>query len=65
MKILIADDHDLLLDTLVTFLEREGTIEIATASDLDGALNRIDTEGPFDLVILDFGMPGMSGFNRS
>ena len=61
MKILIADDHALLRDTLVTFLEREGSIEIATASDLDGALNRIDNQGPFDLVILDFSMPGMSG----
>lgn len=61
MKILIADDHDLLRDTLVTFLEREGSIEIAAASDLDGAFNKIAMEGPFDLVILDFGMPGMLG----
>tara|TARA_B100000989_G_C19404272_1_gene411372 strand:- start:36 stop:653 length:618 start_codon:yes stop_codon:yes gene_type:complete len=61
MKILIADDHDLLRDTLATFLKREGSIEIATASDLDGALNKIETEELFDLVILDFSMPGMSG----
>ena len=33
MKILIADDHDLLLDTLVIFLEGEGNIETVTASD--------------------------------
>ena len=61
MNILIADDHDLLKDTLVMFLEGEGSIETVTASDLDGALNKADKEGPFDLVILDYGMPGMSG----
>tara|TARA_B100001057_G_C22701349_1_gene891860 strand:- start:379 stop:996 length:618 start_codon:yes stop_codon:yes gene_type:complete len=61
MNILIADDHDLLRDTLVMFLKEEGSIETVTASDLDGALNKVNSEGPFDLIILDYGMPGMSG----
>ena len=61
MNILIADDHNLLTDTLVMFLQGEGSIETITASDLDSALNKVDTEGPFDLIILDYGMPGMSG----
>ena len=63
MKILIADDHDLLRDTLTMFLEREGDIETVTAADLEGALGAIDTNSPFDLIILDYSMPGMSGLN--
>jgi DNA-binding NarL/FixJ family response regulator len=63
MKILIADDHDLLRDTLVLFLEGEGNIETATASDLDSALALVDTKGPFDLIMLDYNMPGMNGLD--
>ncbi len=61
MRVLIADDHDLLRDTLVSFIAQEGGIETATAADLAGAIARIETEGPFDLVLLDYGMPGMNG----
>jgi DNA-binding NarL/FixJ family response regulator len=46
MKILIADDHDLLRDTLVMFLEGEGNIEIVTASDLNGAMALLESQGP-------------------
>ena len=63
MKILIADDHDLLRDTLVMFLQGEGNIETVTASDFDAAMACVDTKGPFDLIMLDFNMPGMSGLN--
>lgn len=63
MKILIADDHDLLRDTLVMFLESEGNIETVTTADFDGALACIDAKGPFDLVMLDYNMPGMNGLN--
>jgi len=63
MKILIADDHDLLRDTLVMFLQGEVNIETVTASDFDAAMACVDTKGPFDLIMLDYNMPGMSGLN--
>ena len=50
MKILIADDHDLLRDTLVAFLENESDIQTASASTLDEALEAIDRDDSFDLV---------------
>jgi two-component system, NarL family, nitrate/nitrite response regulator NarL len=61
MRILIADDHDLVRETLLMFLQAQDGIEAQDASDLPSALDRIDREGPFDLVLLDFGMPGMNG----
>lgn len=61
MKILIADDHDLVRDTIVAFLEREGGFALTAAEDFSGAEAAIRAEGPFDLVLLDYSMPGMDG----
>lgn len=63
MKILIADDHELVRDTLVAFLDREADLELSACESLDAALGLIDKEGPFDLVLLDYSMPGMDGLN--
>lgn len=61
MKVLIADDHDLVRDTLAAYLMREPGIEVATVSDFPAAARRIKAEGQFDLVLLDYNMPGMNG----
>ncbi len=63
LKLLIADDHDLLRDTLVAFIQNESDIETSSSPDLMGALKLIENEGPFDLVILDYKMPGMNGLD--
>lgn len=43
------------------FLEGEGNIDVTTASDFDSAMTAVDTAGPFDLIMLDYNMPGMGG----
>ena len=63
MRILIADDHDLLRETLSMFLASEGSIDTALASTLDAALDLIQSEQKFDLIMLDYNMPGMAGLN--
>ena len=61
MRVLIADDHELLRDTLVMFLQNEGGIDACTAGSVDEACARIQSDDPFDLIMLDFNMPGMNG----
>jgi DNA-binding NarL/FixJ family response regulator len=60
MRILIADDHELLRDTLDLWFQREN-IAVTQARDLGQAIEIVLKEKPFDLVLLDFGMPGMNG----
>jgi two-component system, NarL family, nitrate/nitrite response regulator NarL len=61
MKILLADDHDLVRDTLAAYLMREPGIDVSTAADFATVTKRIKAEGQFDLVLLDYNMPGMNG----
>jgi DNA-binding NarL/FixJ family response regulator len=64
MRILIADDHELLRDVLRSYLEAEGGFEVETVADLPAALASIAAAAtPFDLVVLDYGMPGMAGYD--
>lgn len=61
MRILLADDHDLIRETIAGFLATEGFDEVGLAATLDEALGCIKDSGPFDLVLLDYRMPGMNG----
>lgn len=61
MKILIADDHELVRDAIGAFLEREPDIEVRAASRIEECVDILEREGPFDLVLLDYAMPGVNG----
>ena len=60
MRVLIADDHDLLRDTLELWFHQEN-ITVTPARDLPSAMAEVAKADPFDLILLDYGMPGMNG----
>ncbi|MGV3694670.1 MAG: response regulator [Paracoccus marcusii] len=63
MKILLADDHDLIRETLVLYLGAQIDAQVVEVGDVAGAERAIAQAGdvPFDLALLDYDMPGMDG----
>lgn len=61
MKILIADDHPLVLDALArTVASLDSLVEVFEACDLE-TTRHVATEQDLDLAIVDLNMPGMQG----
>jgi two-component system nitrate/nitrite response regulator NarL len=60
-RLLVADDHDLVRETIGAYLQAEGFQEVRLASDVAGAMQEIATSGLFDLILVDYDMPGMGG----
>lgn len=63
MRILLADDHEMVRDTISAYLETEGRAAVVTVPDYNSAMKTLEAKGPFDLVLLDFSMPGMNGMD--
>lgn len=63
MRVLLADDHDLVLETLASFLRAEGGFDVETCGSLDAACEKIGNDTAYDLVLLDYTMPGMNGLD--
>jgi DNA-binding NarL/FixJ family response regulator len=61
---LIADDHDLFIDLLATHIGRTWSDSpVYKATDVDGALQQLDSHPEIDIALLDVVMPGMNGLD--
>jgi len=61
MRILLADDHDMVRESISAYLNSVGGADVSSTVNLPDALDEIEKNGPFDLVLLDYNMPGMFG----
>jgi DNA-binding NarL/FixJ family response regulator len=63
MNILLADDQELVRETIAAFLRHEPGVEVDVANDFPSALAAARREPKHDLILLDYMMPGMNGLS--
>jgi two-component system NarL family response regulator len=63
LRVLLVDDHHLFRTGLRELLREEG-FEVADADSGEAALRRAPSFGP-DVVVMDLGLPGMSGLEAT
>lgn len=60
MHILVVDDHRLFRAGVSLLLSNiYAGVHVSEAEDIEAALDRLDADGAFDIVLLDLAMPGM------
>lgn len=60
MRILLADDHDLVRESIAALLQAQGFEAVTLAASLAEAMELL-RDLPQDLLLLDYSMPGMNG----
>ena len=64
MKLLVVDDHILMLEGIVSLLRTEELFQVDVANNGYEALDKIK-RSDYDICLLDIGMPGMDGIATS
>lgn len=60
-RVLLADDHKVIRDLVRDLLGHEADFEVEEAGSLKEVTDAISASGTFDIVLLDYAMPGMGG----
>lgn len=59
LKVLVVDDHMLVAETVVTALAVEQGFRVDMAPDVDSALAAVQQAERYDVILLDYDVPGM------
>jgi DNA-binding NarL/FixJ family response regulator len=62
-RVVLADDHPLVLETVEALLDADGDFEVVAAVGSGTELLRVLETSPPDLVVLDLRMPGTDGLD--
>ena len=62
MRVLIIDDHPVVVSGCKALLAAEPNAEVFDAQDADSGLSAYETVAP-DVVVVDINLPGLSGFD--
>lgn len=60
LNVLLADDHDLFRESVAAMIGADGTVAVVAVPNLEAALERM-AAARFDIVVIDYQMPGMNG----
>ena len=65
IKLLIADDHKILLDGIVSLLQPEDSFEVAATAGNGYEVMELVNKNDYDVCLLDINMPGMDGMEAA
>ena len=63
LRVLVADDHDLVRESIGAILRNEGFSDVCLAASLCEAIAQVTQTDAFHLIFLDYDMPGMNGMD--
>lgn len=65
IKILIADDHKILLEGIVSLLQTEASFDVAATAADGYAVMKLVHKNDYDVCLLDINMPGLDGIEAA
>ena len=65
IKLLVADDHKILLEGIVSLLQAEGSFDVAATAGNGYEVMELVKKNDFDVCLLDINMPQMDGMEAA
>jgi|GEM_PF-572265 len=63
LHVMIVDDHSLVCETLSAALNHEDGLNAVCAGTVEAAIEKINGSGRFDIILLDYDVPGIDDLN--
>jgi len=65
IKLLVADDHKILLEGIVSLLRSEGSFDVAASAGNGYEVMELVNKNDYDICLLDINMPGLDGMEAA